>query len=371
MKKPLFQATNIVHSGLGKSENGEPFMPGPVFASTFHLSGGTDNKTHQYARYDHPTWDVLERAIGDLEHGKTLIFPSGMAAAAAVMTAVLQKGQTLLLPSDGYHTTRSYAETILKKFGVDVITFPTKEIANADFTQIDLVFLETPSNPMLDVIDIKKLAEKIHNSGGLLAIDNTTLTPHGQQPLLLGADISMCSDTKAMNGHSDVLMGHVATNNPDLYDSMLNWRKLSGSISGPMETWLLQRGLSSLDMRLERMVNNANEIARFLQSHKSVLSIRYPGLPDDPSYSIAQNQMKHAGFVISFDLGTKQNADKFLQNTLFIYEATSFGGMHTMAERRARWGADDLPEGLIRLSVGCENVKDIIHDISQALSHIG
>lgn len=361
------QATKVVHSGLGKGENGEPFMPGPVFASTFHLSGGTDSNTHQYARYNHPTWDVLESAISELEQGKALVFPSGMAAIAAILTALLKSGDTVLLPSDGYLTTRAYAETILKKFGVNVITMPTIEIPKADFSNIRLVFLETPSNPMLDVVDIALLAEKIHAQNGLLAIDNTTLTPLGQKPLELGADISMCSDTKAMNGHSDVLMGHVATKDEELYEFLLAWRKLSGSICGPMEAWLFQRGLASLDMRLERMVKNAEKIANYLNNHPSVVSIRYPGLPDDPSYEIAQSQMNNSGFVMSFDLGTKANADKFLQNLALIYEATSFGGMHTMAERRARWEEDTLLEGLIRLSVGCENAQDIIDDLENGL----
>ena len=371
MKKKQHQSTKVVHAGLGKSQNGKSFLPGPVFASTFHLSGNADGDTHQYARYAQPTWDVLENAIGELEMGKVLIFPSGMAAAAAVMTPLLKKGDTLLLASDGYSATRAYAENYLLKFGVNVRTLPTVEIPDADFSGVTLVFIETPSNPMLDVVDIKKLAKKIHSHGGLLAIDNTTLTPLGQKPLLLDADISMCSDTKAMNGHSDVVFGHVATQNPGLYESMLLWRKVSGSIPGPMETWLVQRGLSSLDMRLERMVNNAMLIADYLLQHDKVKSIRYPGLVDDPSYTIACEQMQHFGFVMSFDLGSIKNAEQFLRNLQLIYEATSFGGMHTMAERRARWETDDnLPEGLIRLSVGCENSKDIIEDISQALNFI-
>lgn len=370
MKKTQHLATKIAHSGRGKRENGEPFMPGPVFASTFHLSGETQGNTHEYARYHHPTWDVLEKAIGELEQGTALVFPSGMAAIAAILTTVLKSGDTLLVPSDGYYTTRAFAESILGKFGVKVLTLPTLEIPKADFSQVQLVFIETPSNPLLDVVDISKLANKIHAQGGLLAIDNTTLTPAGQQALSMGADITMSSDTKAMNGHSDVLMGHVATKNPALYEALLNYRKLSGSIPGPMETWLLQRGLVSLDMRLERMVNNAKKLADYLYSHPKVQSIRYPGLATDPSYKIAQKQMRHAGFVMSFDLGTKHNADRFLKKTKLIYEATSFGGLHSMAERRARWGTDNLPEGLIRLSVGCENVQDILNDISQALACI-
>ncbi|MBL4660884.1 MAG: PLP-dependent transferase [Alcanivoracaceae bacterium] len=160
MNKKQHQSTKVVHAGLGKSQNGEPFIPGPVFASTFHLSGDTNGDTHQYARHAHPTWDVLEKSIGELEMGKVLIFPSGMAAAAAVMTSILKKGDSLLLASDGYHTTRSYAENFLLKFGVNVKTLPTSQIPEADFSSVKLVFIETPSNPMLDVVDIKKLAKK-------------------------------------------------------------------------------------------------------------------------------------------------------------------------------------------------------------------
>lgn len=360
--------TKVVHAGVNKAQQGSPFMQGPTFASTFHLSGEVDNDHHQYARFHNPTWDALEQGLGELEQGKAIIFPSGMAAGAAVMTALVEAGDTILLQSDGYYATRAYAETFLQKFGVTILAVPTLEIPNQDFSKIKLAFIETPSNPLLDVINIQELAEKIHAAGCLLAIDNTTLTPLGQQPLLLGADISMCSDTKALNGHSDVVFGHVATQREDLFDAMQLWRKLSGNIPGPMETWLVHRGLASLDMRLERMVNNAQVVAEYLEKHSKVKMIRYPGLKSDPSHEIACQQMHHFGFIISFDLGEKENADQFLQNAQMIFEATSFGGMHTMAERRARWGTDDVSAGLIRLSIGCERVGDLLLDIEQALS---
>ncbi len=360
--------TKVVHAGINKAQQGNPFMQGPTFASTFHLSGEVTSDHHQYARFHNPTWDALEQGLGELEQGKAIIFPSGMAASAAVMTALVEAGDTILLQSDGYYATRAYAETFLQKFGVTIFAVPTLEIPNQDFSKIKLAFIETPSNPLLDVIDIQALAAKTHAAGSLLAIDNTTLTPLGQQPLLLGADISMCSDTKALNGHSDVVFGHVATQRDDLFDSMQLWRKLSGNIPGPMETWLVHRGLASLDMRLERMVNNAQLVAEYLEKHPKVKMIRYPGLKSDPSYEIACQQMYHFGFIVSFDLAEKEKADRFLQNAQMIFEATSFGGMHTMAERRARWGTDDVSAGLIRLSVGCERVDDLLLDIEKALS---
>ncbi len=360
-------ATKVVHAGLAKAQQGQAFMQGPTFASAFHLSGDVNVDTHTYGRFHNPTWDALETAIGELEEGRTIIFPSGMAAGAAVMTSFVKTGDTILLQSDGYYTTRLYADAFLKKFGVNIITVPTLEIPKQDFTDIKLVFLESPSNPLLDVVDIKMLAEKVHQKGAILAIDNSTSTPLGQQPLLLGADISVGSDTKAMNGHSDVVFGHVATKNNELYDEMMLWRKLSGNIPGPMEAWLVHRGLATLDMRLERMNSNAQQIAEFLQNHPKVSSIRYPGLKSDPSYSISKQQMNLFGFVISIDLGSQQQANKFLANSQLIFEATSFGGVHTMAERRARWGADEVSEGLIRLSVGCESIEDLLDDINKSL----
>ena len=360
-------ATKVVHAGIDKPQQGRAFLQGPAFASTFHLSGEVDSGHHQYARFHNPTWDSLEQALESLEGGKALVFPSGMAASAAVMTSLVKSGDTIMLQSDGYYPTRAYAESFLQKFGVKIKAVPTTKLLEQDFSNVKLVFVESPSNPLLDVIDIPALAKKVHDAGCLLAIDNTTLTPLGQRPLDLGADIAMCSDTKALNGHSDVVFGHVATRSSDLYEAMQLWRKLSGNIPGPMETWLVHRGLATLDMRLERMTKNAQVLAEWLDKHPKTKMTRYPGLKSDPSYELAKRQMNHFGFIISFDLGNKELADNFLANSQLIFEATSFGGVHTMAERRARWGTDDVSAGLIRLSVGCEHVDDLLVDLEQAL----
>ena len=360
-------ATKLIHAGGVTPDNGEAFMAGPCFASTFHLSGEIESGAYQYGRFHNPTWTALERALQELEGAPSLVFPSGMAAVAAVLTSVVQQGDTVLLQNDGYYATRAYADEFLAKFGVTVKTCSTKELLAQDFSHIKLVFIETPSNPLLDVVDITVLSQKVHAANGLLAIDNTTLTPLGQQPLALGADIVMCSGTKALNGHSDVLFGHVATNDTELFDRIQLWRKLAGNIPGPMETWLVHRGLSSLDMRLQRMSDNAQSIAEFLSQHEAVASVRYPGLNTDPSYSVASKQQSSFGFIISFDLVEQHRAERFLEKSELIFEATSFGGMHTMAERRARWGTDDVSPGLIRLSVGCEHIDDLLSDIQSAL----
>jgi cystathionine gamma-lyase len=364
------QATAVIHAGIEPPQQGQPLVQGPCFASTFHLSGDVETPNHQYGRFHNPTWGSLEAALAELEGGPALVFPSGMAAVAAILTALVKSGDTILIQSDGYYATRAYAEQFLVKFGVRLIMVPTSEIIDQDFSLIDLVFVESPSNPLLDLIDISELSIKAQQHGCIVAIDNTSMTPLGQNPLALGADISMCSDTKALNGHSDVLFGHIATLSEPLYTAIAQWRKLAGNISGPMETWLVQRGMATLEMRLSRMTANALKIAEYLKCHSKVLNVRYPGLDTDPSHALATKQMQSYGFLVSFDLGSQQQADKFLQQSQLLFEATSFGGLHTMAERRARWGTDDVSPGLVRLSVGCEHSDDILADINQALTAI-
>ncbi len=368
-RKPSLNSLSI-NAGAPAAANGRAFRNGPEFASTFHLSGEVDPDSYQYGRFGQPTWSALEQGIAELEGGETIIFPSGMSAAAAILTSLVKPGQTILLPSDGYAPVRYYTEQYLVKFGVKLITIATKEIDTFDFDDIDLALLETPSNPMLDTFDIRLAADKIHRQGGILAIDNTTLTFLGQQALSLGADISMCADTKAVNGHSDVVFGHVSSNNTELCNTIRDWRKYSGNIPGPMETWLVHRSLSTLDVRLERMCNNAQIIAEALSEHPKVKSIRYPGLVNDPSYGIAKAQQLLFGFIISFELANKEAADKFLKACALVHEATSFGGVHSTAERRARWGTDKIPEGVVRFSVGCERADDLLADIENALAQI-
>lgn len=362
--------TLCINAGSPPVKQGKAFRNGPEFASTYHLSGEVDHKVHQYGRFSQPSWDALEHGFSELEGGDTVIFPSGMSAAAAVLTSLVEPGDTILLPSDGYAPIRYYTEKYLVKFGIKLKTIATKDIDGYDFKGISLALLETPSNPMLDVFDISLASEKIHICGGLLAIDNTTLTLLGQQPLALGADISISADTKAVNGHSDVLFGHVSSKTQRVSDKIREWRKFSGNIPGPMETWLVHRSLATLDIRLERMCENARQLACALNRHPKVLSIRYPGLESDPSHSIAKKQQHLFGFIISFELADKITAYKFLDKCSLVYQATSFGGVHSMAERRARWGTDDIPEGVIRFSVGCERAEDILADVMTALDSI-
>ena len=230
-----------------------------------------------------------------------------------------------------------------------------------------LLFIETPSNPDLEVCDIALLCEAAHRQGSVVAVDNTTPTILGQNPLALGADFSLAADTKALAGHSDLLLGHVAVRDQDLAEKLLWWRKHTGAIPGPMEVWLAHRSLPTLALRLERECENALQIASFLAGRAEVSGVRYPGLASDPSHAIAARQMQFYGPVVSFTLPDRQHAERFLSACKLVYEATSYGGVHTSAERRARWGGDAVPEGFIRLSAGIEDAGDLLADLSQAL----
>jgi cystathionine gamma-lyase len=274
----------------------------------------------------------------------------------------------MILPMSSYYTGRVIANGYFAQMGVQVRVAPTAN--NAQRHQLagaKLLWLESPANPGLDVCDIAALSEAAHAVGALVAVDNTTPTPLGQQPLVLGADFSVASDTKALTGHSDLILGHVAARDSVWADKIRTWRTQMGSIPGPMEVWLAHRSLATLQLRLERQCQNAIRIAQFLSTRSEISGLRYPGLPSDPAFGIASQQMRYCGPVISFTLPTRAKAEKFLASAQLVAEATSFGGLHTTAERRARWGGDVIPEGFIRFSVGCEDADDLIEDLAQAL----
>lgn len=367
--------TLAVRSGLPDFSQGDPFMPGPVFAGTYHLMGDPSSSPYAYGRYHNPTWTNFEHALGQLEGGDALAFSSGMAAITSVLSVVLLprlgkglKPPVLVMPSDSYYAARVLADQHFAHLGVTVRFGPTKN--NEQISLLDdatLLWIETPSNPGLDVCSISDLVKAAHDSGALVAVDNTVATPLGQKPLKTGADFSVSSDTKALTGHSDLILGHVAASDKIWIDKIRAFRTQQGAIPGPMEVWLAHRSLATLEVRLERQCSNALEIARLLAGRRDVLKVRYPGLPTDPSFQVASGQMRYFGPVVSFALDGKEQADRFLEECKIVESATSFGSVHTTAERRARWGGDEVPDGFIRLSAGCENQQDLLEDISQAL----
>ncbi len=362
-------ATRVVRAGLPDVKQGEAFHPGPTFAGTYHLSGAPSSSEYTYGRYHNPTWTAYEKAISELEGGAaTVAFSSGMAAITAMLGVTLKKGNRLVMPSDAYNAGRTVAHDFFTGLGVEVQFAPTVDNAQKEYLPgASLLWLETPSNPGLDVCDIVLLAAAAHAVGALVVVDNTMSSCLGQQPLALGADFSLSSDTKITTGHSDLILGHVSVRDNAWADKLRTWRTQMGSIPGPMEVWLAHRSLATLDMRVERQGKNALAIAEFLAARPDVRGLRYPGLPADPAYPIASRQMKFYGPVISFELANRDVAERFLKNCKLVFDATSFGGLHSMAERRARWGGDKVAEGFIRLSVGCEDAQDLILDLEQAL----
>jgi cystathionine gamma-lyase len=231
---------------------------------------------------------------------------------------------------------------------------------------VDLVLVETPSNPGLDVCDITALATAAHDAGALLAVDNTTATPIGQRPLELGADIVVCSDSKALSGHSDVLLGHVTCRSADVAARIRHARTLRGGIPGPFETWLAHRGLATLDLRLARQAQNAAALYSALRGHPRVTGLRWPGAAEDPSHVIASKQMRRFNGVFTFTLSSQDAVERFLAVSKLVTAATSFGGVHSSADRRAQWG-DPVPDGFLRFSAGCEDTEDLVADVLSAL----
>lgn len=360
--------TLVTRAGLPPPAQGAPFLAGPTFASAYHAAGDPASATFTYGRFHNPTWTLYEHALSELEGGPAVVFASGIAAAAAIFGVVLRPGDVIVLPSDSYYTMRVLANGYLTQMGVQVRMAPTA--GNTQRQQLEgakLLWLESPSNPGLDVCDISALVTAAHEVGVLVAVDNTTPTILGQQPLALGADFSIASDTKALTGHADLILGHVAAHEQKWAEQFRTWRTQMGAIPGPMEVWLAHRSLLTLEVRLERQCHNALAIARFLATRPEVKHVRYPGLPNDPAHLIAARQMDCFGPVVSFVLSDQAAAERFLAACQLVYEATSFGGVHTSAERRARWGGDAIPAGFIRLSVGCEDENDLIADLAQAL----
>ena len=324
-----------------------------------------------YGRFGNSTWSALESAIESLECGPTLVFSSGVAAISALFS-ILPRGAVVTASRNGYSGTMTLlrlAESsgALEVRYVDVSN--TNEVL-ASLTGSTLLWLESPTNPALEVADMPTLiaAAKSLNIG--VAVDNTFATPLVQQPLEMGADVVVHSLTKYISGHSDVILGSISTKDQALLARLNEIRKINGAIPGPFEVWLALRGIRTLGVRMERAQKNAQEIATRLTLHPAVDRVRYPGLPSDPHHEIAKSFMKGYGAVISFDhKGGAEAADRACTLSKLVVYATSLGGVESLWERRHRWSAESptIPTNLIRLSVGIEDLEDLWRDIDSAL----
>ncbi len=359
--------TKVVAVGRPVKKPDGGLNPPIALNSTFHTGGPIG-----YARSGNETWSALEDAISSLEGGKTLIFSSGMAAIGAILS-ILPSKAIIVAAKNGYQGTTNIlknlheSEKLIVRF-VDPTN--TKEILAA-IPGSQIIHLESPVNPLLDVIDLPQVIKFAKESGAGVSIDNTFATPMNQNPLAMGADICMHSVTKYLSGHSDVLLGSLSTNDPALYSRLEQARKYGGAIAGPFEAWLALRGIRTFAVRMQRSQENALELANRLAKEPRVSRVRYPGLVTDPNHLVAKSFMKGFGAMISFEpKGTPDQVDLMCNYSKLITNATSLGGVESIWERRRRWETESetIPVNLIRFSVGIENVDDLWADIQSALN---
>ena len=359
--------TKVVAVGRPVKKPDGGLNPPIALNSTFHTGGPIG-----YARSGNETWSALEDAISSLEGGKTLIFSSGMAAIGAILS-ILPSKAIIVAAKNGYQGTTNIlknlheSEKLIVRF-VDPTN--TKEILAA-IPGSQIIHLESPVNPLLDVIDLPQVIKFAKESGAGVSIDNTFATPMNQNPLAMGADICMHSVTKYLSGHSDVLLGSLSTNDSALYSRLEQARKYGGAIAGPFEAWLALRGIRTFAVRMQRSQENALELANRLAKEPRVSRVRYPGLVTDPNHLVAKSFMKGFGAMISFEpKGTPDQIDLMCNSSKLITNATSLGGVESIWERRRRWETESetIPENLVRFSVGIENVDDLWADIQSALN---
>ncbi|MGH9055827.1 MAG: trans-sulfuration enzyme family protein [Acidimicrobiales bacterium] len=366
---------------------GAPVNPSVVLSSTFHQGG-----PHAYGRDGNPTWEALEEVLGALEGGQALVFSSGMAAIAAVLESLPVPGRVVV--GDAYSGTRRFLADVADRGRLGFLRTDLADTAAAlracaevagvaygggasgdavaGFGAHGLLWLESPTNPLLAIADLSALAEGAHRLGMDVVVDNTFATPLAQRPLDLGADVVVHSGTKWLAGHSDVIIGVAVSRRVDLFAALAARRSLHGAIAGPWESWLTLRGVRTLAVRLERAQSNAGELAVRLAGHPRVKRVLYPGLPDHPGHALARRQMTGFGAMLAFEVsGGEPAAESFVSAVRLATAGTSLGGVETLLERRARWaGEEHLPAGLVRVSVGIEDVEDLWRDLDRALSRL-
>jgi cystathionine gamma-synthase len=368
----LRPATLAVTAGRPGHLTGQPANPPVVFSSTYRAGdGSTAVGDRVYGRWDNATWEAFETALAALEGGRALAFASGMAAITATLDEV-PPGGSVVVPRHAYSGTLGLvadrvAAGLLTARPVDIAD--TRQVADAA-QGADLVWVETPTNPMLEVADLPAVVDVAHRAGARVAVDNTFATPLLLRPLDSGADVVVHSVTKYLAGHSDVVLGACVTADPDLHGRLLRRRTLHGAIPGPMEIWLALRGLRTLHLRVQRAGENAAELARRLTGHPAVLRVRHPSLPQDPGHARAVAQLNGFGAIVSIEVvGGPDGAERVASATRLWLHATSLGGVESSLERRRRHAAEapTVPENLLRLSVGVEDVEDLWADLDRAL----
>ena len=363
----LATESKVVAAGRPAKQPDGALNPPIALNSTFHEGGPVG-----YGRYGNETWSALEEAISVLEGGKTLLFSSGMAAISALFS-LLPEGAVIVAANNGYQGTTTLLKKLheSEKLKVRFVNLANTNECLAAIPGAQMLYLESPINPLLEVVDLPKIIAAGKAAGCGVAVDNTLATPLLQNPLALGADISIHSVTKYLSGHSDLILGSLSTNDQALYGRLEQSRRYGGAIAGPFEAWIALRGLRTFALRMQRSQENAMELATRLSKDSRISKVRYPGLATDSYHSLAKSFMKGFGAMISFDVNASvEQVDLMCNSSKLITNATSLGGVESIWERRRRWATESatVPENLIRFSVGIENVDDLWADIQQALT---
>lgn len=375
--------TKLIHGGISEDPT-TGAVSVPIYqTSTYRQNGVGKPKHYEYSRSGNPTRFALEELIADLEGGvKGFAFASGLAGIHAVFS-LFQAGDHLLLGDDVYGGTFRLFDKVLTKNGLEYTIIDTSDltqIENAIQPNTKALYLESPSNPLLKITDLEKSAEISKKHHLLTIIDNTFATPYFQKPLDLGADIVLHSGTKYLGGHSDVVAGLVTTNNEELADSIAFYQNAIGGVLGPQDSWLLQRGIKTLGVRMEEHQKNAFRVAEFLANYPKVEKVYYPGLATHPNHTLAQAQMSGFSGMVSFTLKQDEEAIPFVEALQLFILGESLGGVESLVEipsvmthasvPKEKREAAGIKDGLIRLSVGIEYGEDLLDDLTQAFEHL-
>jgi cystathionine gamma-synthase len=374
--------TLAIHAGQDADPNNGAVIT-PIFQTSTYLQDGVGapRQGYEYSRTSNPTRVALEECLAALEHGvRGIAFASGMAAEDALLRTVCRPGDHVVIPNDAYGGTYRLFAKVFENWGLAHTPAPVSDVeavrAAVASRPTRVVWIETPTNPLLNIADITAIAEIAHEAGALLVVDNTFASPYLQQPLALGADVVVHSTTKYCGGHSDVVGGALIVNDRELGEQFAYHQNAMGAASGPFDSWLVLRGLKTLAVRMERHCDNAERIAQFLQSQPAVSQVLYPGLPEHAGHEVAAKQMRRFGGIVSFRVAAGEAAAvRVCEGTKLFALAESLGGIESLIEHPGRMthasaaGSPlEVPADLVRLSVGIEQVDDLLADLQTALA---
>jgi len=378
-------STRAIHAG-DELENRTGTVVVPIYqVSTFKQSQPDTGAGYVYSRTANPTRTALESCLASLEEADhALAFASGMAAITTLLLSLLNQGDHILAVEDLYGGTRRVFTRVMQNFGVESTYFDGTNLRDYEARfkpRTKIVWVETPTNPLLQIVDIAGVAKVAHSHNALVVVDNTFMSPYLQHPLRLGADIVVHSTTKYLGGHSDLVGGAVMLSDSKLYEKVQFAQNAAGAVPGPMDCWLVLRGIKTLAVRLERHCSNAKKVAEFLAGHVKVSRVIYPGLTSHPQHDLARKQMDDFGGMVSFHLkGGLHSWQELLKHLKVFTPAESLGGVESLIEHPSSMTHASVPkeerdrigvtDSLIRVSVGIEDAEDLIADLSTALEHV-